>query len=337
MHEASVQDMKSPQSKEVEVLRTEGLAKAYGGRVVVDGVSIELNRREIVGLLGPNGAGKTTSFNMVVGIIKPLRGRIFLDEKDITTLPLYQRARLGVGYLAQDTSIFRKLTVEQNVLAVLEVLGLSKAEQNARLEELLEELGVEHLKKNRAYTLSGGERRRVEIARALASNPRFMLLDEPFSGVDPRAVEEIQEIIRLMCARGIGILITDHSVRETLAVTDRSYIIYEGKIRMAGTAAELVNNPEARRLYLGDSFYMQLPLGSTTGDKPVPPESAAAIDSPPDDPSESTNIGPTEGGVADPDPEIEASTAPVGGEKKSAVATEPRTTVHPSPPGVGDK
>lgn len=255
----------APSGDGAEKLWTENLCKAYGGRLVVDGVSIELNRREIVGLLGPNGAGKTTSFNMVVGIIKPLRGRIFLENRDITTLPLYQRARLGVGYLAQDTSIFRKLTVEQNVLAVLEVLGLTKAEQNARLEELLEELGVAHLKKNKAFTLSGGERRRVEIARALASNPRFMLLDEPFSGVDPRAVEEIQEIIRHMCQRGIGILITDHSVRETLAVTDRSYIIYEGKIRMAGTAAELVNDPEARRLYLGDRFYMQLPAGKGGG------------------------------------------------------------------------
>jgi lipopolysaccharide export system ATP-binding protein len=242
-----------------ETLRTEGLAKAYGGRLVVDGVSIELNRNEIVGLLGPNGAGKTTSFNMVVGIIKPLRGKIFLEDRDITTLPLYKRARLGVGYLAQDTSIFRKLSVEQNILAVLEVLGLTKDQQRARLEELMDELGVSHLAKNVAYTLSGGERRRVEIARALASNPRFMLLDEPFSGVDPKAVEEIQGIIRLMAQRGIGILITDHSVRETLAVTDRSYIIYEGKIRVAGTASELVNNPDARRLYLGERFYMQLP------------------------------------------------------------------------------
>lgn len=266
MQNSPPQEKTSRNGAEPETLRTDGLCKAYGGRLVVDGVSIELNRREIVGLLGPNGAGKTTSFNMVVGIIKPLRGRIYLEDRDITTLPLYQRARLGVGYLAQDTSIFRKLTVEQNVLAVLEVLGLSRAEQNARLEELLEELGVAHLKDHKAYTLSGGERRRVEIARALASNPRFMLLDEPFSGVDPRAVEEIQEIIRHMCARGIGILITDHSVRETLAVTDRSYIIYEGKIRMAGTAAELVNDPEARRLYLGERFYMQLPSEEEPGE-----------------------------------------------------------------------
>jgi lipopolysaccharide export system ATP-binding protein len=242
-----------------ETLRTDGLCKSYGGRLVVDGVSIELRRNEIVGLLGPNGAGKTTSFNMVVGIIKPLRGRIYLEDRDITTLPLYKRARLGVGYLAQDTSIFRKLSVEDNIMAVLEVVGLTRDQQRARLEELMDELGVSHLAKNVAYTLSGGERRRVEIARALASNPRFMLLDEPFSGVDPKAVEEIQEIIRHMSRRGIGILITDHSVRETLAVTDRSYIIYEGKIRVAGTATELVNNPEARRLYLGERFYMQLP------------------------------------------------------------------------------
>jgi lipopolysaccharide export system ATP-binding protein len=255
------QDARSPEPAphSNEILRTDGLCKAYGGRLVVDGVSIELRRNEIVGLLGPNGAGKTTSFNMVVGIIKPLRGRIFLDDHDITTLPLYKRARLGVGYLAQDTSIFRKLSVEDNIMAVLEVVGLTRDQQRARLEELMDELGVSHLAKNIAYTLSGGERRRVEIARALASDPRFMLLDEPFSGVDPKAVEEIQEIIRHMSRRGIGILITDHSVRETLAVTDRSYIIYEGKIRVAGTAAELVNNPDARRLYLGERFYMQLP------------------------------------------------------------------------------
>lgn len=280
MQEVQAEPVKNRITGTSERLRTEGLCKSYGGRLVVDGVSIELNRREIVGLLGPNGAGKTTSFNMVVGIIKPLRGRIFLEDRDITTLPLYQRARLGVGYLAQDTSIFRKLTVEQNVMAVLEVLKLSKDDQRARLEELLEELGVAHLKKNTAYTLSGGERRRVEIARALASNPRFMLLDEPFSGVDPRAVEEIQEIIRHMRDRGIGILITDHSVRETLAVTDRSYIIYEGKIRMAGTAAELVNDPEARKLYLGESFYMQLPTETPTRPKPEAPSRPAFHEAP---------------------------------------------------------
>lgn len=242
-----------------EILETRDLCKSYGGHEVVSSVSIQVARGEIVGLLGPNGAGKTTTFNMVVGIIKPARGRILLNGSDITTLPLFKRARFGLGYLAQETSIFRKLTVEENVLAVLEVMNLGRSEREARLEVLLDELGIAHLAKHRAYTLSGGERRRTEIARSLATNPKFMLLDEPFSGVDPKAVEEIQGIIHQLRDRGLGILITDHSVRETLAVTDRSYIIHEGKIRVAGTAAELVNNPDARRLYLGESFYMNLP------------------------------------------------------------------------------
>jgi len=242
-----------------DTLMTEGLFKQFGGRTVVNDVSVSLRRREIVGLLGPNGAGKTTTFNMVVGIIKPMRGRILLGGEDITKLPLYLRARRGLGYLAQDTSIFRKLTVEQNILSILELMGWTKAEQRARLEELLDELGVSHLAKQAAYTLSGGERRRVEIARALAPKPKFMLLDEPFSGVDPKAVEEIQEIIHKMRDAGLGILITDHSVRETLSVTDRSYIIFEGKICVAGKPEDLVNDPEARRLYLGERFYMQLP------------------------------------------------------------------------------
>lgn len=242
-----------------DTLATEGLVKEYGGRRVVDSVSISLRRREIVGLLGPNGAGKTTTFNMVVGIVKPLRGRIMLEGRDITKEPLYKRARVGLGYLAQETSVFRKLTVEENVLSVLQVMGLSRAEQRSRLDELLDDLGIGYVAKSVAYTLSGGERRRLEIARALASRPRFMLLDEPFSGVDPKAVEEIQEIIHKMRDAGLGILITDHSVRETLAVTDRSYIIYEGKVHIGGTPEEIVNNPEARRLYLGERFYMQLP------------------------------------------------------------------------------
>ncbi len=242
-----------------DTLETRGLYKQYGGRVVVSDVSVRLARREIVGLLGPNGAGKTTTFNMVVGIVKPLKGRIYLEGNDITDLPLYKRARCGLGYLAQETSVFRKLTVEQNILGILEVLGLSREAQRARLEELLDELGVSHLAKNFAYTLSGGERRRVEIARALATKPRFMLLDEPFSGVDPKAVEEIQEIIHKMRDTGLGILITDHSVRETLSVTDHSYIIHEGKVSVHGTPKELVNDPEARRLYLGERFYMRLP------------------------------------------------------------------------------
>lgn len=259
--------MVSPASKPIEItpqpdqanrLQTVGLFKQYGGRYVVSDVNIHLERREIVGLLGPNGAGKTTTFNMVVGIVKPTRGRIMLEGHDMAHLPLYKRARIGLGYLAQETSIFRKLTVEQNILAILEVLGLTKAEQKSRLEKLLDDLGVSHLSKNYAYTLSGGERRRVEIARALASEPKYMLLDEPFSGVDPKAVQEIQEIIYDMRDAGLGILITDHSVRETLSVTDRSYIIHDGKICVAGTPEQIVDDPEARRLYLGDQFYIHL-------------------------------------------------------------------------------
>jgi lipopolysaccharide export system ATP-binding protein len=240
-------------------LRTEGVTKAYGGRRVVDRVSIEVRPGQIVGLLGPNGAGKTTTFNMVVGIIRPLEGRILLEGEDITRLPLHKRARRGLGYLPQETSVFRKLTVEENILAVLQVRGFSRREQRARLGMLYEELGIGHKAKQLAHTLSGGERRRVEIARALASEPRFMLLDEPFSGVDPKAVEEIQEIVHKMRDSGLGILITDHSVRETLAVTDHSYIIHEGRICVSGDAEKLVNDPEARRLYLGERFYMNLP------------------------------------------------------------------------------
>lgn len=240
-------------------LEADGLCKSYGGRAVVREVSLRLERREIVGLLGPNGAGKTTTFNMVAGIVRPNRGSIRIEGRDITDLPLYKRARFGLGYLTQEPSIFRKMTVEQNILAVLEVLGLSRPERRARLEVLLDDLGIGHLAKNMADTLSGGERRRLEIARALATQPLYMLLDEPFSGVDPKAVEEIQGIIRSMRDAGLGILITDHSVRETLAVTDRSYIIHEGRICVSGSAAELVNNPEARRLYLGERFTMHLP------------------------------------------------------------------------------
>lgn len=253
--------MDSVQSAETNgknTLETVSLFKEYGGRCVVNDVSIRLHRQEIVGLLGPNGAGKTTTFNMVVGIIKPKSGRILLEGNDIAALPLFKRARHGLGYLSQETSIFRKLTVEQNILAILEVLGLSKAEKKERLESLLDDLGISHLAKNFAYTLSGGERRRAEIARALASQPKFMLLDEPFSGVDPKAVQEIQEIIYDMRDAGLGILITDHSVRETLTVTDRSYIIHDGKICVAGTPEEIVDDPEARRLYLGDQFYIHL-------------------------------------------------------------------------------
>lgn len=258
-------------------LEADGLCKSYGGRAVVREVSLRLERREIVGLLGPNGAGKTTTFNMIAGIVRPNRGSIRIEGRDITDLPLYKRARFGLGYLTQEPSIFRKMSVEQNILAVLEVLGLSRPERRARLEVLLDNLGIGHLAKNMAETLSGGERRRLEIARALATQPLYMLLDEPFSGVDPKAVEEIQGIIRSMRDAGLGILITDHSVRETLAVTDRSYIIHEGRICVSGNAAELVNNPEARRLYLGERFTMHLPeeisAGSDQGD-PVAPKSA---------------------------------------------------------------
>jgi lipopolysaccharide export system ATP-binding protein len=239
-----------------DVLETHNLIKAYGGRRVVNEVSVSVKRGEIVGLLGPNGAGKTTTFNMVVGIVKPDAGEILLNGEDIARLPLFQRARRGIGYLTQETSIFRKLTVEQNILAILETTPLSKQEQRARLEMLLDELAISHLAKNFAYTLSGGERRRTEIARALAIEPGFMLLDEPFSGVDPKSVEELQEVIYQMRDRNLGILITDHSVRETLSVTDRSYIIHEGTILHHGPAEVLVANEEVRKLYLGESFYM---------------------------------------------------------------------------------
>jgi lipopolysaccharide export system ATP-binding protein len=237
-------------------LATRNLTKSYSGRRVVNEVSLSLSRGEIVGLLGPNGAGKTTTFSMVLGIVRPDAGSILLGEEDITRLPLYRRARKGVGYLPQETSIFRKMTVEENILSILEMTPLSANDRRERLQLLLKELGVSHLAKNRADTLSGGERRRVEIARALAVEPSFILLDEPFSGVDPKSVEELQEIIHQMRERGLGILITDHSVRETLSVTDRSYIIHEGTVLFHGPAEDLVNNAEVRRLYLGESFYM---------------------------------------------------------------------------------
>ena len=242
----------------MSILKTEGLIKAYGGRRVVDQVNLELHKGEIVGLLGPNGAGKTTTFNMVVGITRPNGGRIVLDGHDITRLPMHLRARRGIGYLAQEKSVFRKLTVEENIRAIAEIQPWSRADRNRRVEGVLEELGITHLARQPAYTLSGGERRRVEIARALICEPTFMLLDEPFSGVDPKAVEELQNVIYQMQRRGLGILITDHSVRETLTVTDRAYLIYEGKVLISGTAAELVNDPKARQYYLGERFYMDI-------------------------------------------------------------------------------
>jgi lipopolysaccharide export system ATP-binding protein len=236
------------------LLRSEGLVKIYNKRTVVNHVSIEVNQGEIVGLLGPNGAGKTTTFYMITGMIRPSDGRIFLEQRDITYLPMYRRARLGIGYLSQEPSIFRRLTVEQNLLAILETLPLSSGERQGRLAELLEELNVAPLAKNYAYTLSGGERRRVEITRALVTRPKFILLDEPFAGVDPIAVEDIQEIVQGLKQKGIGVLITDHNVHETLSITDRAYLLYDGTVLKSGTAEFLANDPEARKLYLGDKF-----------------------------------------------------------------------------------
>ncbi len=240
----------------MHLLEIKGLSKSYDGREVVKGVDILVRRGEIVGLLGPNGAGKTTTFYMVVGIIPPNRGKIIFDNNDITNLPIHERARYGIGYLAQEPSIFTKLTVEENILSVLETLPISKAERRQRLKNLLEELNISHLAKNKAATLSGGERRRLEITRALVTNPSFILLDEPFSGIDPIVVNEAQEIIKELKERGLGILLTDHNVRETLSITDRAYLIAEGKILISGTAGELINNPQARQVYLGEKFRM---------------------------------------------------------------------------------
>jgi len=241
------------------VLRGEGLTKAYGSRVVVKDVNIEIATGEVVGLLGPNGAGKTTTFYMVVGLTKPRAGAVFLGRDDITSLPMYLRARAGIGYLPQESSVFRKLTTEENVLAVLETLGYSLREQKARAAELLHELGIAPLAQQRADTLSGGERRRLEICRALAASPLFILLDEPFAGIDPIAVGDIQRIIAYLKKRGLGILITDHNVRETLRITDRAYIIREGEVFRAGTPRALATDAEVRRVYLGDDFDLLLP------------------------------------------------------------------------------
>ncbi len=230
------------------------LIKTYSKRNVVDGVSIQVNRGEVVGLLGPNGAGKTTSFYMITGMVQPNSGRIFLDDTEITHEPMYKRARNGVGYLAQEASVFTKLSVEDNLKLVLQMTDLSSAEQNEKLETLLNEFSITHIRKSIAMTLSGGERRRTEIARSLVMHPDFILLDEPFAGIDPIAVEEIQKIIKGLKERGIGVLITDHNVRETLAITDRAYLLYEGKILKEGTITELANDEEARRLYLGSTF-----------------------------------------------------------------------------------
>ena len=240
----------------MDLLEVRDLVKIYNGRSVVNGLSLNVGRSEIVGLLGPNGAGKTTSFYMAVGIIKPDRGEIFFDQEDITKKPIHERCRLGMGYLAQEPSIFRKLTVEENIMAVLETLDIGPRERRRRLESLLEELGIAHLSKSKAYTLSGGERRRLEITRALVTNPSFLLLDEPFSGIDPIVVAEAQEIIKDLKKRGLGILLTDHNVRETLSIVDRAYLVAEGQILISGTAQDLINDAKARRIYLGEKFTM---------------------------------------------------------------------------------
>jgi len=236
------------------ILRAEGLRKVYRGRAVVDGIELQLNQGEIVGLLGPNGAGKTTSFYMIVGFITPGAGKVYLNDRDISRLPMYKRARLGIGYLPQESSIFRQLTVEQNVMAVLQSRPLSRQERLRRQDELLDLMGVSHIRRNRGYELSGGERRRVEIARALVTEPKFMLLDEPFAGIDPIAVADLQTVVTQLREQGLGVLITDHNVRETLSITDRAYILFEGKIELAGTAAEIVSSDKAREIYLGEKF-----------------------------------------------------------------------------------
>lgn len=236
------------------ILRGDNLIKEYGPKKVVKGVSLEVKKGEIVGLLGPNGAGKTTTFYMIVGLVKPTSGIITLDDKDITDNAMYQRAQKGLGYLAQEASIFRKLSVEDNILGVLQMTKKSKSEQKKRLEELIEEFSLGHVRKNRGDLLSGGERRRTEIARCLATDPNFILLDEPFAGVDPIAVEDIQKIIRSLVKKDIGVLITDHNVQQTLAITNKTYIMFEGKILKAGAPEDLANDPQVRKAYLGENF-----------------------------------------------------------------------------------
>ena len=238
-------------------LYTENIVKKYGSRTVVKGVSIEVNQGEIVGLLGPNGAGKTTSFYMIVGLIKPHTGKIFLDDKDITKYPMYKRARLGIGYLAQEASVFRKMSIEDNISAVLELSKFSKEEQRHRLESLLDEFGLQKIRKSLGIQLSGGERRRCEIARALSIDPAFILLDEPFAGVDPIAVEDIQEIVSKLKNKNIGILITDHNVHETLSITDRTYLLFEGSILKSGNAKDLAEDEQVRKVYLGKNFELR--------------------------------------------------------------------------------
>lgn len=240
----------------MKLLETKGLRKVYNGREVVKDLNILVRRQEIVGLLGPNGAGKTTTFYMIVGIIRPTSGRVIFDNYDITDLPIHKRSQLGIAYLSQEPSVFSKLTVEENIMAILETLPIGRKERKRRLESLLAELKISHLAKNKAYTLSGGERRRLEITRALVTGPSFLLLDEPFSGIDPIVVSETQEIIKELKEKGLGILLTDHNVRETLSITDRAYLIAEGKVLISGNAGELINDPKARQIYLGEKFRM---------------------------------------------------------------------------------
>ena len=237
-------------------LRAENIIKKYRKRTVVKGVSIDVSQGEIVGLLGPNGAGKTTSFYMIVGLIRPLSGKIFLDNEDITSLPVYKRAQRGIGYLAQEASVFRQLTIDDNLRAVLDMTKFPKQYQKDKMESLIEEFGLEHIRHSKGYQLSGGERRRTEIARALAIDPKFILLDEPFAGVDPIAVEDIQNIVKTLKDKNIGVLITDHNVHETLSITDRSYLLFEGSILKAGTAEELAADEDVRRVYLGQNFVL---------------------------------------------------------------------------------
>ncbi len=244
-------------NEQSSLLQAQNLRKVYSKRAVVDNVSYEVRQGECVGLLGPNGAGKTTSFYMIVGMIRPSEGSVILDGKDITSMAMYKRARRGIAYLPQEASVFRKLSVEDNILAVLELQPLNRSQRHARLEELLHDFNIMHIRKSPGYVLSGGERRRTEIARTIASNPKFILLDEPFAGIDPIAVEDIMHMVKALKNRNIGVLITDHNVHETLSITDRSYILIEGKVFIAGSAAEIAGNEEVRRRYLGQSFKLE--------------------------------------------------------------------------------
>ena len=246
----------SARTGEDPLMRTDKLVKIYGGRAVVNGVDINVHRGEVVGLLGPNGAGKTTSFYMIVGLVRPNSGRVFFEGQDVTRQPMFKRARAGMGYLPQEESIFRKLTVEQNIMAILQTTKLSRAAQKSRCEELLHQFGIEHIAKNEALTLSGGEKRRLTIARSLVTSPSLLMLDEPFSGVDPIAVFDVQQIVSNLRDSGLAILITDHNVRETLSIVDRAYLIFEGRVESEGTKDFLLSDPVSRKLYLGESFQM---------------------------------------------------------------------------------